>query len=121
MPRPLAGWLACTLVAVGVLLGPVRPLRAAQSPLAGNWKVVVFDEEGVEVTLCLVGVTAKNGKVKASILSSAIPMFKKARLEKFSAGDKSVQLTFKTGSQTLVMTAGLPDEEKPPKKLLATL
>jgi hypothetical protein len=121
MPRHHTGWLACTLVAAGVWLGPVRSLQAAPSPLAGSWKLVVFDEDGVEITLALVQLKAKNTKVGAALLASGTDLFKKAAVDHVRADDKSVAITLKAGRNTFVMTAYVPEDEKNPKKLLGNL
>src|SRR5262249_58921594 len=100
MSRSLAGWLACTLVAAGVGVGPVRSLQAALPPVAGNWKLVVFDEDGVEITVALLRLTTKNDKVDADLLSSPNALFKKATVAKVKADDKSVNITFQAGKKT---------------------
>src|SRR5262249_10465537 len=104
MFRFRAGWLACTLVAAGVSLGSARAAPAAPPPLAGNWKVVVFDEDALELTYGLVRLAANNGKVTGTLLSTANSEFKKAALTKVRADAKSIELTFKTPQSEFVLT-----------------
>src|SRR5262249_36748884 len=120
------------LVAAGVSLGSARPSPAAPPPLAGNWKmapsllafnwkVVVFDEDALELTYGVVRLGVKNGKVTGTLLSSANQEFKWAALSKVRGDEKSIELTFKTPQSEFVLTASVPEDEKAPKKLLGTL
>jgi hypothetical protein len=121
MLRSPAGWLACTLVAAGAWLGPVRSLQAAPPSFAGNWKIIVFDEDGLEITLGLVQLTVKDDQVGAALLASTNSLFKKAAVERVRADDKSIAITIKAGQSTFVMTVYLPGDDKKPKKLLGNL
>ncbi len=121
MVRFPAGWWACALVAAGVSLCSVRSAPAVPLPLAGNWKVVVFDEDALELTLGVVRLTAKNGKVTGTLLSSSNQQFRNAALDRVRAAGKSIELTFKTPKSEFVLTVSLPEDEKSPQKLLGNL
>jgi hypothetical protein len=120
MRRPHAGWLACTLAAAAALLAPVRPVQAASSPLAGNWKVVVVFPS-YELTPWLVEVAVKDKKPKAGLLSIGDKNFKGSKLTAFQADAKAVRLTFQNPGGTYAVVAYLPPDEKKPNHLLGSL
>jgi hypothetical protein len=125
MRRPPAGWLACTLAAAGILMASPGPARAANSPLAGNWKVVVLSG-GNELAVWLVEIETKGLKPKASLLSTGLKSFQNSKLTKFTADDRTVRFHFKVSSRRggavdFDVVAYLPKGEKAPKHLLGSV
>jgi hypothetical protein len=117
MRRFVLPLLACCLV----LGSPRAALRAADAPLAGNWKMIL-QPPGQEITLCLLEIQDKGGKAEAKILSTALPPFKDAAVEDVTvSADKALHFTLKTEQFSMAVVVHLPKKETKPAKLLGSV
>ena len=73
MRRISLGLLACTAAAAGLLAWLSGFAHAADSPLAGNWKLVVM-AAGQEISVWIVQVEDKDGKPQVSVVAE-LPNF----------------------------------------------
>lgn len=119
MRRYLAGLLAGTLLAAG-LCAWLTGLRAADAPVAGNWKVVVL-AGGQEIAVWLVQLEQKDGKTQGKLLATGHPNFKGSTLEATRADEQAVNLTFKVNDVSFSVVGHVPKGEKMPKKLLGSV
>ena len=116
MRKPTRKWLmlaiAMALLAVGC--GPA----AAKSPAVGTWKatLTIFPSE---ISLFLIKITEKDGKLEGKVEASPVPDFAKAEVEDIKATDSSVTVKVKGSSDgptfNFTVTPG-----KDEKKLLGT-
>ena len=113
--------LIVAAVAAVALIGAGPPARAADSPLAGKWKVTL-QLRYEQYTLWLVKIEEKGGKPKATLLSTGEPNFKDSKIDSFGVDAKKVEISFAAGRiGTFPVTLYLPSgTEKAPKKLLGS-
>jgi hypothetical protein len=107
---------------LGVVAGPGRPARAADTPFAGTWKATAFFG-GPDLTLALLKVEDQDGKPKASLLAG-FPQIKDLALDDFKADAKSMRFTLKGGKGSLTFEATAypaPKGAAKPKKLLGSV
>jgi hypothetical protein len=125
MRRSSLSWLACTLVATGVLVGGAGSGRAADdllasNSLAGNWKVVVLSSGSI-INVWLVKIEGKGGKLKGELLSAGLQNFKQSKLDKFRADSQGVHLTFRLAGNEFEVVAHPPRGQKTPKLMLGSV
>ncbi|HZT82438.1 MAG TPA: hypothetical protein VFA26_19575 [Gemmataceae bacterium] len=117
MRRPLLALLGCALCAAAL----AAPARAADAPpVAGNWKVkLFFPQNGAEITLWIVKVEDKDGKLQGEVLAST--QVKNAKVESVQADARALRLTLAApGAGNFAVTAYLPRGEARPKELLGS-
>jgi hypothetical protein len=119
MRRVLIGLLACGLAAAGSLAWWSACARAADSPLAGNWKVVVM-AAGQEASVWIVQVEPKDGKADVKVVA-ALPNFKGTTVENVRADDKGIHFALKANGMPFLIDAYAPAGEKKPEKLLGSI
>jgi hypothetical protein len=119
MRRISLGLLACTAAAAGLLAWLSGFAHAADSPLAGNWKLVVM-AAGQEISVWIVQVEDKDGKPQVSVVAE-LPNFKGTKVENVRADDKGVHFTLQASGLDFLVDAYLPAGEKKPEKLLGSV
>jgi hypothetical protein len=87
------------LVVAGSLFGPAGSVRAAESPFAGAWKVVVLPPN-TEIALLLVEIKEKEGKPEIELLSIGLPNLPSPKIENFTI-DQEKTLRFDVTSKAL--------------------
>jgi hypothetical protein len=121
MRRSISALLGTALVAAGVLLWLCVPVRAADAPAAGTWKLVVH-QEGVEISLVLIKIEEKKGKLTAEMLSNGVPTFKDSTVKVGKASDKALDLTLtRADGRDFGVTVFLPKNEEKPRRLRGSL
>src|SRR5439155_7286120 len=101
---------------IGIVSFLNRPVRAADAPFTGTWRLEIF-AGGQELTLCLVKIEVKGGEPVASVLAPA-PHFRGATVEDVTADARTLHFTFKGSGNVFRVTALLPEGEKRPQTLV---
>ena len=94
--------------------------QEARSPIAGTWKMSVLIQDQ-DIALAIIRVEVKDGKAEASVVATGVRTFKGARIEKVTADERSLHVTFKTATSTFNAAAYGRKDEKRPKTLSGSL
>jgi hypothetical protein len=116
MRRSWLGGLAAMLAIT--LCSCAGPAEAADSSYGGNWKVNLI-QGAQEITLALLQVEDKEGKLQAKALNS--PVFKSIALKDFKADAGAIHFTLTADDNDFQITVHPPRGETAPKKLLGTI
>jgi hypothetical protein len=108
------------VLAVLVLAGLGVPSARADHPLAGKWTVKVLSG-GAEVSVWLLQLDDKDGKLSAKILSAGLKNFDEVKINKLAATDNAVHATMSLHGLLLHLSAYAPKGAKEPDALLGSL
>src|SRR5229473_2015552 len=86
---------ACSLAIAYVLAGLPRTCPAAETSVAGKWKVTVLPP-GQEISFWLVKIEDKDGVQRASIVAAGRPNLADAKVTTCNRKDKALHLTIQT-------------------------
>jgi hypothetical protein len=115
MQRTWLGGLAAVLATAVIGSGSAR---AADAPFVGNWKVNLI-QGAQEITLALIQIEDKAGKLQAKTLPSAA--FKTTAIKDFKADAGAVHFTLTADDNEFAVLVYVPKGEAAPKKMLGTL
>lgn len=116
--RRLIG-LAAGIAAVTGLLSGLSHLRAADSPFAGNWKVIIM-AAGEEVGVWVVHLDQKDSKPQVNVVAS-LPNFKDTTVENVRIDDQSIRFTLKANGLNFEVAAYPRAGEKKLDKVFGSL
>lgn len=119
MRRIVIGLLACALVATGLLIWWSGVVCAADTPLAGNWKIIVVTASQ-DVNIWIIEVEQKDDKSQVKV-AAELPNFKGTVVESALVDDRGIHLTLKANGLPFYIDAYLPPGEKKPEKLLGSV
>src|SRR5262249_10923851 len=114
MQRTWLGGLAAVLATAVIGSGSAR---AADAPFVANWKVNLI-QGAQEITLALIQIEDKAGKLQAKTLPSAA--FKTTAIKDFKADAGAVHFTLTADDNEFAVLVYVPKGEAAPKKMLGT-
>jgi hypothetical protein len=107
------------LTVATVLACAALPIRAAETPFAGTWKVNVLSA-GNEITVWLVKLEGMGDKLQASVVATGLPGFD-GTVDNARADAGSVHMTIKSSRGDFEVTGYAPKGEATPKKLRGSI
>ncbi len=117
MTRSFRKWPLAALAAL-LLAALAGPALAADTSLAGNWKLKEVSN-GADTTLGIIQIEMKDGKPTTSVLSS--PLIPNLALDDVKIDGGSIHFTFKVGTRLAVVNATTAKGEEKPKTIRGTI
>jgi hypothetical protein len=104
-----------------LLLAPAAALHAAESPFADTWKMTILFP-GSDLSLFLVKIAEKEGKLQGEVLSTGIERFKDSKVESVQlTGNGALQTAIQGGGLSFAFAAYPAKGEDRPKKVLGSV